>query len=363
MATVTNQFRPDYAVPPGWVLEERLEIQGISHAEFARRCGRSPKLISEIIAGKASLEPDTALQFEKVLGVDASIWLGIETDYQLHRARESEVAGAAGSGAWVKAFPIQELVKRGVIRRPESGADAVSKLLSFFRVGSVDAWNLKYGLANVAYRHSPRFKSDETALATWLRLGEIEAEGQECADYSENRFKRTLKDIRELACVPIEQALPRSRQLCNQSGVALAVVKPLPKTALSGAARWQTPRKAVIQLSARHKSDDHLWFSFFHEAAHILLHSKKSVFVDEVNAGDADLEAEANDWAANILVPRSAWERFVQSSPRSEPAVRAFAVEQGISPGIVVGMLQHQRLLPWTHLNGLKVRLTWKDEP
>ena len=62
MATADNQYRPDYAVPPGWVLEERLESQGMSQAEFARRCGRSPKLISEIIAGKAPLEPQTALQ-------------------------------------------------------------------------------------------------------------------------------------------------------------------------------------------------------------------------------------------------------------------------------------------------------------
>ena len=80
------QYRPDYAVPSGSILEERLAAHGISHAEFARRCGRSAKLISEIIAGKAPLEPATALQFEKVLGVDAGIWLGIEKDYQLHRA-------------------------------------------------------------------------------------------------------------------------------------------------------------------------------------------------------------------------------------------------------------------------------------
>ena len=105
MATATNQFSPDYAVPPGWVLEERLEVEGISHAEFARRCGRSPKLISEIISGKAPLEPGTALQFEKVLGVDASIWLGIESEYQLYRAREAEAQNAAASAEWVKAFP------------------------------------------------------------------------------------------------------------------------------------------------------------------------------------------------------------------------------------------------------------------
>ena len=95
MATATNQFSPDYAIPPGWVLEERLEVEGTSHAEFARRCGRSTKLISEIISGKAPLEPGTALQFEKVLGVDASIWLGIESEFRLHQAREEKARDAA----------------------------------------------------------------------------------------------------------------------------------------------------------------------------------------------------------------------------------------------------------------------------
>ncbi len=95
MAGPTDRYRPDYAVPPGWVLEERLDVQGMSYAEFARRCGRSPKLISEIISGEAPLEPGIALQFEKVLGVDASIWLGIESEYKLHRA--AEVPPKAGS--------------------------------------------------------------------------------------------------------------------------------------------------------------------------------------------------------------------------------------------------------------------------
>ena len=88
MTTKTNQYHPDYAVPPGAILEECLETHGISPAEFARRCGRSAKLISDIIAGKAPVAPETAREFEKVSGVDADIWLGIETDYQLYRARE-----------------------------------------------------------------------------------------------------------------------------------------------------------------------------------------------------------------------------------------------------------------------------------
>ena len=361
MATASNRFSPDYAVPPGWVLEERLTVEGISHAEFARRCGRSPKLVSEIISGKAPLEPGTALQFEKVLGVDASIWLGIESEYRLHRAREAEARNAAASAEWVKAFPVQELVKRGCFQRPESDIDAVSKLLAFFRVGSVDAWTARYGLANVAYRHSPKLKSNEAALATWLRLGEIEAERQECAEYNESRFKQAVRIIRGLTREPIVEASQQTERLCNEAGVALVLVQPLPKTALSGAAWWLSPRKAVIQLTARHKSDDHLWFSFFHEAAHILLHSKKGVFVDEANGNDAGLEAEANEWASNTLIPARTWEQFAAASPRSANVVRAFAEEQNIAPGIVVGMLQHKGLLPWTHLNGLKVRLAWRE--
>jgi addiction module HigA family antidote len=86
----TNRYEPDYAVPPGWLVQEHLEALGISRAEFARRCARSGNLISDVIAGKAPLEPATALQFEKVLGVHADIWLSVEAAYRLHQAREAE---------------------------------------------------------------------------------------------------------------------------------------------------------------------------------------------------------------------------------------------------------------------------------
>ena len=308
---------------PGGVLGERLEVQGISHAEFARRCGRSPKLISEIIAGKAPLEPETALQFEKVLGVDASVWLGIESDYKLHRARENEAEGAAASVEWAKGFPVAELVKRGAFERPESEADAVTKLLSFFRVGSIDAWTARHAIQNVAYRHSPTFRSDEAALATWLRLGELEAELQDCVDYRDAEFKKAVQQIRGMTRGAAGEALQRAGELCNGAGVALALVQPLPKTALGGAAWWLSPRKAVIQLSARHKSDDHLWFSFFHESAHVLLHSKKSVFVDEVDCDGTDLEAEANEWASRTLVSAASVQISASAAIEDEPTVSA----------------------------------------
>ena len=359
MAATPNRYEPDYAVPPGHVLKERLDAQGMTPAELARRCGRSAKLISEIVAGKAPIEPRTALQFERVLGVDAGIWLGIETDYRLQQTRAAAAEEAAAAGAWSRSFPLRELVKRGI--RPAAGGDMASALLSFFGVASVDAWHAKYGAASVAYRHSPTFESDRFALAAWLRLAEIDAAEQPCAEYRLSAFRSTLKKLRGLTREPIPKSLEGSRRLLNQAGVTLSLVKPLPKTRLSGAAWWPSARRPAIALSARHKTDDHLWFTLFHEAAHILLHGKKNVFVDGTD-GDGNVEeAEANDWAANFLLPRRDWRRFVDRGSHDRASVLRFAEEQGIAPGIVVGSLQHSRRLPWNRLNDLKVRLQWGD--
>lgn len=362
MVTETNQYQPDYAVPPGWVLEERLAAHDLAHAEFARRCGRSPKLISEIIAGKAPIEPKTALQFEKVLGIDASIWLGIESDYRLHGARLAEREAAAASAAWANSFPITELVKRGLVDKPANDADRVSGLLAFFGVASRETWHLRYQGANVAYRHSPSFESDDFALATWRRLAETQAEEQSCGDYRESAFREALRRVRELTCSPVGEALEEARRVLNEAGVSLALVKPLPKVRVSGAAWWLTPNRPILALSARHLRDDHLWFSFFHEAAHILLHSKKTVFIDGTDGVSDKIDSEADTWAAGFLIPRAAWRPFITASTFNALGISEFAKEQGIPPGIVVGRLQHEGLVPWrSRLNSLKVKLEWKS--
>ena len=362
METAAHRYEPDYAVPPGWVLKERLDAQGMSATELARRCGRSPKLISEILAEKAPIEPKTALQLEKVLGVDASIWLRIEADYRLQQSRAAEAQQASRASAWSRSFPLRELARRGVTEKPTTDAEMVSSLLSFFGVATVEAWEAKYGTASVAYRHSPSFQSDPFALSAWLRLAERDASDQACTDFDASTFRGSLKEIRQLTRAPVSESLEQTRQLCNSAGVALALVKPLPKTRLSGAAWWLSSHRPLIALSARHKTDDHLWFSFFHEAAHILLHGKKNVFVDGVDNSENAMEAGANAWAARFLIPRASWRRFVDRGTLGRSDVQRYAEALGIAPGIVVGSLQHGGFLPWNHLNDLKVRLQWADD-
>ena len=362
MVMTKNKFNPDYAIAPGKILEEHLEVRNLSSAEFARRCGRSAKLISEILSGKAPVEPETALQFEKVLGLDAKIWLGIEFDYRLHKARKVEVQKVAKAIKWAKSFPVKELVKLNYLSRPESDMDLVSKILKFFGVASIDAWDKRYNSRLVAYRHSPAFESNDFALATWLRFGDIEAEVQNCAEYDKKRFKQEIREIRKLTREPIAKVLTNVKKRCNESGVVLALVPPLPKTAVSGAARWHSPNRAIIQLSGRHKTSDHLWFDFFHESAHILLHNKRRVFIDGDDANNTELEEEANKWAADALISYSAWKEFTAHGQYDKQTVQAFADDQEIAAGIVVGRLQHEKFIPWKNsLNNVKENIDLRE--
>ena len=247
---------------------------------------------------------------------------------QAQRARNAE------QSEWASSFPINELVKRGYITERPAKSARLASVLSFFGVASVEAWQDKWQRTAVAYRHSPSFQSDHHALAAWLRMGELEAEQISCEPYDESAFRRALRQTRGLTQDASGQTFESVSQLCARAGVFVTPIQPLPKTALSGAARWLTPRKALIQLTARGMADDRLWFSLFHEAAHILLQSKKRIFVHGSQKGAITAEdAEADRWASDFLISARAWRDFVSWSDFTEADVVEFAEHQGIAPG------------------------------
>lgn len=356
-------YIPDHACQPGHLIEEYLDELVISARELARRCGRSGKLISEIVSGKAPIEPETALQLERVLDVPASIWMNMEAAFQLHQARETEVEAFAAQYQWAKLFPLKELSDRNLITKSANKSEQVGDLLKFFGVGNVKACEERIkDLMTVDFRTTSAFKTDELSLAAWLRIGELHAQHTDTAEYDRDVFLKALRDIRDLTLVSIDNALPKLRDMCAAAGVVFVVEKPLSKVRASGVSRWLSPRKALIQQSFRHLSDDHFWFTFFHECAHILLHSRKEIFIDMnkgPGSGDPLLEAEANAWAADFLIPTKTLRKFVAEFQGSEEEVRRFAAQQGIAPGIVVGQLQYGRVLEFSDLNHLKTRYEW----
>ena len=105
----------------------------------------------------------------------------------------------------------------------------------------------------------------------WLRGGELRADAVECGSFDRPGFVSALRTLRAFTTEPIDRFLPEIERRCAAAGVAFVVVKPFKGVALSGVSRWLTPRKALIQQTLRHMANDHFWFTFYHEAAHLLL--------------------------------------------------------------------------------------------
>ena len=363
METKKRRFHPSYATPPGWLLEAELEILGISKGELARRCGCSLQFIGDIIDGKSPINPETAFLFQRELGTEADLWLGMEASFRLRAAQLAEMETSPEYAAWLKRLPVAELVARDEIDPPESVGTAAAQSLAFFGVATLDEWKIKQAAAAATYRHGQPPDLDEYLLATWLQFGEIATVYAKCPDYDEMKFKQSLREIRALTRKATGDCLQEAQSICNQAGVVLAFTDPLPNTAIRGAAWWFSPEKAVIELDNGQETDDLLWASFFHGAAHILLHDKEGIFIDlpgQPEVGKTTPEdAEADAWASDFLAPPDDWRKFTASRLTTEEAVRQFAERQGIAPGIVVGRLQHEGLLPGNCLNGLKRKLRW----
>ncbi|HLN23370.1 MAG TPA: ImmA/IrrE family metallo-endopeptidase [Patescibacteria group bacterium] len=362
---------PDYASPPGRILEKTLAGRSIAKASFAERCGHSAKMISEIIAGKAPIEPETAIEFERVLGTPATYWLNLETLYRLRIAEQQERERHAKAQLWAKRFPLAAMVRLGHIEKPSDSTDAVRKLLNYFAVASVEIWEslLVQQHVEVAYRKSRSFESAPESVAAWLRRGETIAENRQCGPFDACAFKRVLTEVRPLTREKPSVFQPKLITMCAEVGVVVAFTPELPKTCLSGATRWLSKDKALIQLSLRHKTDDHLWFTFFHEAGHVLLHPKKLIIDEPVKRNavldpeTARREQEANEYAAAALIPRDEWQTFIRAANFSAGRIRDFAKRLEIAPGIVMGQLQHNNLVPYpTPLNSLKVHFEWAEK-
>ncbi|MDD4051200.1 MAG: ImmA/IrrE family metallo-endopeptidase, partial [candidate division Zixibacteria bacterium] len=304
------------------------------------------------------ITPETAILLERTLGVPSGFWNNRQRLYDEFVARIEEQKYLQTIVAWVKHFPYASMVKLGWVPKAPKDMEKLEHLLTFFGVGDPKAWEDYWTGIQVAYRKSRAINTNEYALAAWLRRGELVSRGINCQPYNPDNFKNILMDIRQLTIQPPQLFRKQLIDICASAGVAVVFVPELPKTA-SGATRWLTPDKALIQLSLRYKTDDHLWFTFFHEAAHVLFHPKRDIFIQDKETS-GKYEDQANSFAKDTLIPHRDFQEFVSGMLFTSDSIRVFAQHIKIAPGIVVGRLQKEGYLPWnSSCNHLKRKLEW----
>jgi HTH-type transcriptional regulator/antitoxin HigA len=347
----------NYAVPTGSFLDEWLEENQMTRAELARRLGVSRKHISQLVAGKVPLSYDLAESLELVTGVPTRVWNNYEVRYQADRARlrRDDVLERRFSEA--RAFPIDYLRRRGCVTAEWSNkAGVVRQLLEFFSVADFDSLLAYASQPMAAYRQSQAFEVDDYAVASWIQCGVHEVTERKVSDFDAELLVSLLPDLRALT---LEHPAAFGKSMVDisaEAGVVVVFDPGPPGTRCSGVTHWvdETP---VVQLTDRGKTNDKLWFTFFHEIGHVLLHSHHSVFVEGREQFTNDkAEAEADKFARDTLIPADDWAQ--RPNVRSEHAIKRFSAAIGVHPGIVVGRMQYESgNYAWGHRLKQKIQI------
>ncbi len=351
-------FTPRWASPPGRTIRRALDAQGITVTDFAEMAGLSHQAAELLFLGEAPITMGVARKLEQAVGGTVAFWVQRDGQYR-------DSLALIDADRWAAGFPTADLARLGWIERPMSWTARIQTLLGFFDVADAAAWQRAYGalLEGARYRMAAALLEPK-ALAAWLRRAEVEAASIETAPWSADAFRQALDAARPLTKLgDPARFVPALTDICASAGVALVVVRAPTGCAASGAARFANAVSPQIALSARYLSDDHLWFTFYHEAAHLLLDGPGPVVVDVLEETSArqidDREAAADAMAGELLLPSAV--RDALPDPISPRDVLRAARDAGVSPGIVVGQLQHAGVIRYrSRYNALKRRYAWR---
>jgi HTH-type transcriptional regulator / antitoxin HigA len=354
-------FQPLWASAPGETISEILRRRRIDVESFAADLGETEDYAQCLLDGTCAIDRPVAEQLHNVIGGSVTFWLNREAQYRDDVARLQGTKEQNDAVTWLKELPLRDMRSFGWVTRFDDKIKQAHECLRFFGSSSIAEWRAGAGAVRsvVAFRTSETFKGSPSAVAAWLRQGELIASDMPCGKWDRESFHSALKEIRRKSRTKDPAVfVPALQQLCAERGVAVVILRAPQGCRASGATKFLSKDKAMLLLSFRYRSDDHFWFTFFHEAGHLVLHDRSALFIEGDHFLSTDEEAEADQFSEQLLVPPEVRQEM-HELPTSYRTIMRFARKIGISPGIVVGQLQHAGVFPRDKMNFLKTRFVW----
>lgn len=352
-----NCFNPDWVSPPADTILELLSDKSYAGSDLCRLMNIAQNQAELLLKGQLEIDLSIAKILSSTLGASENFWL-----QRQHQYNEANQRLVHEQQEWLTSLPLKELVKNGFLAKCLNHNEKFNACLRFFGVDSLNQWESTYHkkLSIASFRTSESFDSNPTSVITWLRMGEVLAEKSVCNKWDKDLLVKELPNIRALSRdSELSRMLPNLRELLLKCGVALAIVKTPAGCRASGATYFLSENKAIIILSFRYLSDDHFWFSLFHEIGHLLLHGMKGLFLEGLGGSTSKEELEADSFAEEILIPQKYKAQMQSFRVADWKKIIRFAKEVGVSKGIVVGQLQHAKIISYSSLNKMKVRYKW----
>lgn len=341
-----NSFFPNVAIAPGDTIRENMEFLGMNQKELAARLDITTKHLSNIINAKSPITYDTALKLETVIGPSAQFWMNLETNYQLAISRIEKMKNLENDLSVLKKIPYLEMSKLGWLKKTSIRKERVFNCRKFFGVANLTSVQPSY---NVAFRQQKEIKEiSNLGVLAWLRKAEIEALKFDVGKFNKKKLKSIIPQLREMTVEKLNESFLEIQKLFSESGVVLLLIPYVAKTYICGATIWRDD-KAIIALSGMGKRADNFWFTLFHELAHLIEHSKKSVHVSFENTED-----EADSEARNYLISQKAYNYFIDNHNfKNKKEIIQYSKELKIAPFVLVGRLQHDGYIKYAQFREL----------
>ncbi|WP_297809599.1 ImmA/IrrE family metallo-endopeptidase [uncultured Methylophaga sp.] len=355
-------FTPDWTSAPGDTISQILDLRNISLKSFSKMLGIKQSDTRKLLKGEHEINNELALKLSSNLGASQDFWINREQTYRcdLERLRESEIE----KKRWLESLPVRDMVKFGWIEKSTNFQNKIASCLAYFGATSIDRWYTKYNykLSRTAFRTSTSFDSSPESIVTWLRQGEIRSQERELKPWSKEKLQDSLEKIKSLSRDSEPSSfIPKLQNIFSECGVALVILPTPTKCRASGATFFNEDDHPIMLLSFRYLSDDQFWFTLFHEVGHLLLHGQDRLFIEGDGFITEAEEEEANKFSENTLIPQQYKDEFFDLNSKDWKKIPRFAKKLGISPGIVVGQMQHYEFLDKRYFNKMKVRYN-RDE-
>lgn len=352
---MNQALAPARVPPPGRILIRELEARGWTQKDLAEITGRPIQTINEIIQAKKQITPETALDLGEAFGTSAEFWTNLETKYRLHQARrETQARGISRKSQLYSLAPISELIKRGWIKSTDDIEELERQVCNFFGIASIE----ESPKLAINFRCSQERDLETIAQLAWAKQVENLARQQTVGPFDREQLRAAIPQI--LALTEQPEYVRHISHLLLSLGVHFVIVPHLSKTYLDGAA-FYLDEHPIVALTLRYDRIDSFWFTLMHELGHIVAGHQGSYLDDLGNLELNDEESEANQLAANWLIDPLALQDFVakHQSRFSRKAIEQFAHTQKRHPGIILGRLHNDQMVPHKNLRALLIKVSY----
>lgn len=362
-------MQPNWVSPPGDTIIRLMTKREIDATELADALGLSLPDFESLIGGERRLTKDDAVILSDNLGSTPRFWLSRDKAYVVDVARLDDKSSTDPEATWLASMPASSMRKFGWVSKNTRTKNRLKhEILAFFDCDTLQKWGQRYssGVGAVAFRTSLSLPSDGMATLVWLRAGELAVAKQDMPRFNRSAFTNMLPSLKKLSAFKRPAVfLPRLVEACRSVGVSVTTARTPEGCRASGASWFNVKGNPVILLSFRHLAEDHFWFTFFHEAAHAILHGQSHIDGEGAEVMGIDnerREREANEFAQELLFPSELREEL-QERGLGPKSIMASARAAGVTAGIIVGQMEKAGAVRHGHLSFLKHRYRWGNDP